>query len=63
MKAVNKRYQELYAADTTRSKPEVLSQAFEEGFEAVPWLRKVLGGFFPRVNWGFRWKAWKNGRS
>jgi len=55
--AVNKRYQELNNEDNLnrRATSEKLAQAFEEGFEAMPWLSKVLSGFLPRVNWGLRW--------
>ncbi|MBN1448600.1 MAG: cell surface protein SprA [Bacteroidetes bacterium] len=56
MNAVNERYQELLADPTdTRTESELLAQAFEEGFEAVPWLSGILGSFFPRLNYGFRW--------
>jgi cell surface protein SprA len=56
MDAVNERYQELLSDPTdTRTESELLAQAFEEGFEAVPWLRDLLGSYFPRVNYGIRW--------
>jgi cell surface protein SprA len=56
MATVNERFQEL-AADSgdTRTAAEKLSEAFEDGFEAAPWLRSLLGEFFPRMNWGLRW--------
>ncbi len=38
-----------------RSDDEKLAQAFEEGFETLPFLSKIFGGFLPRVNWRFRW--------
>ncbi|MBI5645506.1 MAG: cell surface protein SprA [Ignavibacteriae bacterium] len=56
IEAVNARYKELMSdAGDRRSQSEKLTQAFEEGFEAIPWLTRVLGGFLPRVNWGLRW--------
>jgi cell surface protein SprA len=56
MDAVSARYNELLSDPTdTRTESELLAQAFEEGFEAVPWLRDLLGSFFPRVNYGIRW--------
>ncbi len=54
--AVAKRYQEFQANPLdVRDNSEKLSQAFEEGFEAVPWLSKVLRELMPRMNWGIRW--------
>lgn len=41
--------------DNTKSDEEKLNQAFEEGFEALPFMRKVFGDFAPRVNWALRW--------
>jgi cell surface protein SprA len=41
----------------TRAEPEKLAQAFEEGFEALPFFRKIFGKYFPRVNWTFRWEG------
>lgn len=38
-----------------RSEDEKLAQAFEEGFETLPILSKIFGGFLPRLNWRFRW--------
>lgn len=32
-----------------------LAQAFEKGFEALPWLNKVFGQYVPRPNWTLRW--------
>jgi cell surface protein SprA len=56
IESVDARYQELKAdATDTRTDSEKLSQAFEDGFEALPWLSEVLGSFMPRVNWGIRW--------
>ncbi len=49
-------YSELKTAgDSTASDDEKLSQAFEQGFEALPFFRKIFGQFYPRVNWTFRW--------
>ncbi len=56
MAAVNKRYQELLLdASDRRTDSDKLVEAFEDGFEAVPWLSKVLSDFMPRMNWGLRW--------
>ena len=58
LKEVSKRYGELKndGADT-RSDEEKLNQAFEDGFEALPILRKVFGQFAPRINWTARWEG------
>jgi cell surface protein SprA len=42
-------------AGDTRDQSEKLCQAFEEGFEALPWLSKILRELMPRINWGLRW--------
>jgi cell surface protein SprA len=56
MGQVNERFQELRADQTdTRKESEKLAEAFEEGFEALPWLSAIMKEFFPRVNWGVRW--------
>jgi cell surface protein SprA len=56
LKEVSKRYAELKSDVTsTKTDEEKLSQAFEEGFEAVPFMRKVFGDFAPRINWSMRW--------
>lgn len=56
MESVNERYQELLNdSGDGRTETEKLAEAFEDGFEAMPWLSSVLGSFFPRVNWGLRW--------
>jgi cell surface protein SprA len=53
---VSKRYAELKAdPGNTKTDEEKLTQAFEEGFEAIPWLKEVFGQYYPRVNWSFRW--------
>jgi cell surface protein SprA len=56
LKDVSKRYSELKTnRDSTVSNEEKLAQAFEEGFEALPFLRKIFGPYLPRVNWSLRW--------
>jgi cell surface protein SprA len=54
---VNKKYTELKQQDKTNSRTDAdkLSQAFEEGLEAFPWLTKILGSLAPRANWSIRW--------
>jgi cell surface protein SprA len=56
IKEVSKRYGELKndGADT-RADEEKLNQAFEDGMEALPLLRKIFGQLAPRVNWTIRW--------
>jgi len=56
LKEVSKRYSTLKEdAGDTRSDEEKLNQAFEDGFEAMPLLRKVFGQYAPRINWSARW--------
>jgi len=56
LKEVGKKYTDLKSdRGDLRSEEEKLGQAFEEGFEALPFLRKIFGQFFPRINWGLRW--------
>jgi len=56
MNSVNERLQELLNnPNDFRTESEKLAEAFEQGFEAIPWLSSFLGGFLPRVNWGLRW--------
>lgn len=56
LKDVGKRYGELKALrDTSMTDAELLSQAFEEGFEALPIFSKIFGEYTPRVNWSLRW--------
>jgi len=56
IEAVNERYKELLDdPDDKRNSSEKLAEAFETGFEAVPWLTRVFGGWLPRVNWSLRW--------
>jgi cell surface protein SprA len=56
IKEVSRRYGELKndGADT-REDEEKLNQAFEDGMEALPLLRKIFGQLAPRVNWTVRW--------
>ncbi|MDE3058085.1 MAG: cell surface protein SprA [Bacteroidota bacterium] len=53
---VGKDYDQLKSdvADT-RSNDQKLAQAFEDGFETFPLLRKIFGDYFPRVNYTFHW--------
>ena len=56
IKSVASKYAELKLDPTDkRTDDEKLAQAFEEGFETLPFLSKLLGGFFPRLNWRLRW--------
>jgi cell surface protein SprA len=56
IEAVSKKYAELKSdKGDTRSDEEKLSQAFEDGFESIPWLKDVFGEFYPRLNWSLRW--------
>jgi cell surface protein SprA len=53
---VGKRYSELKNnGDASQTDDQKLTQAFEEGFEAMPFLRKAFGPYLPRVNWTIRW--------
>ncbi|MFA6541401.1 MAG: cell surface protein SprA, partial [Bacteroidota bacterium] len=53
---VGKKYTTLVAntADT-RSDDEKLAEAFEQGMESLPLLKKIFGSYFPRINYSFRW--------
>ena len=56
LKDVSKRYAELKNnQDSTVSNDEKVAQAFEQGFEALPFLSKIFGQYYPRVNWSLRW--------
>jgi hypothetical protein len=59
---VNKKYTELKQQDKTNSRTDAdkLSQAFEEGLEAFPWITKILGSIAPRANWSIRWGGLEN---
>ena len=49
-------YQSLQAdPNDTRASSEKIAQAFEDGFEAIPLSKKILGSLMPRVNWSFHW--------
>ncbi|MGH2568714.1 MAG: hypothetical protein ACRDGA_10265, partial [Bacteroidota bacterium] len=53
---VNKIYERLKAdRSDPRSNDTKLSQAFEEGLEALPLGRKLIGDLLPRPNWSIRW--------
>ncbi|MBN1398634.1 MAG: cell surface protein SprA [Bacteroidetes bacterium] len=62
LEKVNEKFIESKTADEENktSDAEKLSQAFEEGLEAMPWLSKILGPLAPRVNWTFRWGGLEN---
>jgi len=34
---------------------EEIARAFEDGFEALPFSKKILGQIAPRLNWSFHW--------
>ncbi len=58
LKEVSKRYAQLKSNKSdsaTVSDEEKISRAFEEGFEALPFFRKIFGQFAPRVNWSVHW--------
>jgi cell surface protein SprA len=57
LKEVSKQYAALKSADTTggANDEKNLTTAFEKGFEALPFLKKIFGQYYPRVNWSFRW--------
>jgi hypothetical protein len=51
-------YQTLQAdPNDTRAPSEKIAQAFEDGFEAIPLSKKILGSIMPRVNWSFHWEG------
>lgn len=56
MEDVNKKY-ELLKNDVndTRALDQKISQAFNEGLEALPIVTQIFGTIFPRANWTFRW--------
>jgi cell surface protein SprA len=49
---VGKKYDQL-----KEQKPpdEALAESFEKGLEALPFMNKFFGQFFPRANWTLRW--------
>jgi cell surface protein SprA len=44
----------------TRDPAAKLSQAFEQGLEAFPWLTKIIGSLAPRANWSIHWDGIEN---
>ncbi|MBP9212218.1 MAG: cell surface protein SprA, partial [Bacteroidetes bacterium] len=52
---VKKKYEEYVPQETTPNQEQKLAQAFEEGFETLPILKKVFGDYLPRVNYSLRW--------
>ena len=49
-------YQSLQAnPNDSSASSEKLAKAFEQGFEAIPFSRKLFGDLMPRVNWTFHW--------
>jgi cell surface protein SprA len=55
LETVNKKFEALKSEKGARSDAEKISQAFEEGLEALPWLSKIVGTLAPRANWSIRW--------
>lgn len=56
LKEVSKEFAALRADDPNRVNDATnLATSFEKGFEALPWLKKLFGDYYPRVNWSFRW--------
>ncbi len=52
---VGKIYTESVPTDNAPNQDQKLAQAFEQGFESLPILKKLFGEYFPRVNYSFRW--------
>jgi cell surface protein SprA len=53
---VARRFQALLRDQTDRRPDqEKLAEAFEDGFETLPFLKTVFGRFVPRANWSLRW--------
>jgi len=52
---VAKKYSEAVPTNETPGQDQKLAQAFEEGFETLPILKKVFGEYLPRVNYSLRW--------
>jgi cell surface protein SprA len=60
---VNKKYVALKQQDENNlltTDAAKMSQAFEQGLEAFPWLTKILGPIAPRANWSIRWAGLEN---
>jgi cell surface protein SprA len=53
---VARRFQSLLS-DQADQRPdqEKLAEAFEDGFETLPFLKSVFGRFVPRANWSLHW--------
>jgi hypothetical protein len=49
---VGKKYQEDLL---TMTPGQALTQSFEQGMEALPFLNKIFGQYVPRPNWSLRW--------
>ena len=61
LETVNDKYNALKNdPNDTRDPAAKLSQAFEQGLEAFPWLTKILGEFAPRANWSIHWDGLEN---
>ncbi|MBI3006502.1 MAG: cell surface protein SprA [Ignavibacteriales bacterium] len=52
---VNKKFEQSKLVPDGRPNDVKLSEAFEDGLEALPIFKKLLGGILPRVNWSLRW--------
>nr|MBP6672512.1 cell surface protein SprA [Bacteroidota bacterium] len=52
---VGKLYLESVTEPTSPNQDQKLAKAFEDGFETLPFLKKVFGDMLPRVNYSFRW--------
>jgi cell surface protein SprA len=53
---VNEKYESMKQdPNDTRTPTAKLSQAFEQGMEALPWLTKIFGSLAPRANWSLQW--------
>ena len=51
---VGKKYNQL----KDQKPPDVaLAESFEKGLEALPFMNKFFGQFFPRANWSLRWEG------
>ncbi len=54
---VDKIYEGLKSDSTFIDNPKRLSTAFQQGFEAFPFLSQLFGSILPRVNWTFHWSG------
>jgi len=50
---VGKKYDKLIAEEVPPA--EAATQAFEQGLEALPFMTKIFGQFWPRANWTIHW--------